>query len=219
MNGQWMGAYKGIAHDGTLLVNIDERRSHFEGTAYFRPNNKEVPGSRVNFRTLDKEKEFKFLTSNFAAIDPLTGNDTSFDAVKQFYPKGFSVASEIEVAGRWDKSHLEFGWQSEGGLSGSADLPQSRASEPSELQAQSLGWKEFKAYVADLAGTRHLFRGQSEPQRLRTKFHRSGRADLRRFTSDDIQVLHRRLSVRTKHIFDLNKGEENGAFFNLVGCP
>ena len=79
-----------------------------------------------------------------------------------------------------------------------------------------MGWAEFKAYVAGLAGRRDLFRGQSEPWRLRTRFHRSGRADLRRFTSNDIPILHRRLSARTRHIFDLNKPEQNGAFFNLV---
>src|SRR5881398_1707036 len=40
--------------------------------------------------------------------------------------------------------------------------------------------------------------------------------DLIRFVNEDIQVLHRHLSVRTRHIFNLGNPDENGAFFNLV---
>jgi hypothetical protein len=34
--------------------------------------------------------------------------------------------------------------------------------------------------------------------------------------NEDIQMLHRHLSARTKHVFNLEKPNENGAFFNLV---
>jgi hypothetical protein len=33
---------------------------------------------------------------------------------------------------------------------------------------------------------------------------------------EDIQTLHRHLSSRTSHVFNLNIPDENGAFFNLV---
>src|SRR5207249_3918710 len=36
------------------------------------------------------------------------------------------------------------------------------------------------------------------------------------FLDNDIAALHRQLSARTKHIFNLQIGDENGAFFNLV---
>ncbi|MDR4470706.1 MAG: FRG domain-containing protein [Nitrospira sp.] len=61
-----------------------------------------------------------------------------------------------------------------------------------------------------------MFRGQSHPWRLRTSFFRAGRADLIRFLNEDIQMLHRHLSARTKHVFRLTIPDENGAFFNLV---
>ena len=61
-----------------------------------------------------------------------------------------------------------------------------------------------------------MFRGQNKPWRLRTAFHRNGRADLGRFLSEDIQVLHKHLSARTKHVFNPDAPNENGAFFNLV---
>ena len=122
----------------------------------------------------------------------------------------------MAVSGKWDEYYLEVSWHTDTGLSGSSKLARSRATQPSELEARLMNWGEFKAYVANLAGKRHLFRGQHAPWRLRTAFHRNGRADLRRSMNVDIKVLHRRLSARTRHVLDLSKPDENGAFFNLV---
>jgi FRG domain len=75
---------------------------------------------------------------------------------------------------------------------------------------------EFKAFANGLEHRRYIFRGQRELLRLRTGFHRTGRADLSRFLANDIQTLHRHLSSRMGHIFNLSIPDENGAFFNLV---
>jgi hypothetical protein len=215
MNGQWMGGYTGTG-TGRLLINVDDCGSHFEGVAYVSPDGNDIPRSGVSFRTTDKNRDFQLVTRDFWALHPLTGDPVAPEELKNFYPAGFSVANQIEVAGRWDESHLGVSWRSDIGSSGHSDLPRSRATQPSELQARPMKWGEFKAYVADLAGKRHLFRGQCAPWRLRTAFHRTGRADLRRFINADIKALHRRLSARTRHVFDLSKPDENGAFFNLV---
>ena len=61
MNGQWIGDYKG-ATEGKLLMNIDDCKSHFEGVAYLTPQNNENPAFGVNFRTVNKDREFKFVT-------------------------------------------------------------------------------------------------------------------------------------------------------------
>jgi len=37
-----------------------------------------------------------------------------------------------------------------------------------------------------------------------------------RFLNEDIQALHKHLSVRTRHVFNLDIPNENGAFLNLV---
>jgi len=51
---------------------------------------------------------------------------------------------------------------------------------------------------------------------LRTSFHRAGRADLIRFLEEDVHALHKHLSARTKHVFNLSIPDELGAFFNLI---
>lgn len=215
MNGQWIGGYTGTS-SGLLMINVDDRESHFEGVAYLKPHGDDVPSTGVAFRTVNRDTEFRFGSSHLWAFHPSTGNLASWDDIKTFYPAGFTVSNHVEVSGRWDEHLLELSWRTDVGASGSSELQRSRAAQPSELKALQMGWREFKQYVAALAGKRHLFRGQSEPWRLRTAFHRSGRADLLRFTNEDIRVLHRRLTARTRHVFNLANPEENGAFFNLV---
>jgi hypothetical protein len=215
MNGQWIGEYAGTGN-GRLMINVDDRGSHFEGVAYLRPQDKDVPWTGAGFETVNKDREFRFDTRNLWPIHPQTGYPASWDEIKQFYPTEFKVSDQAEVTGQWDEYRLKLSWRTNVGASGSSDLPHSRADQPSDLKALQMGWGEFKHYVAALAAKRHLFRGQSGPWRLRTAFHRNGRADLRRFTNEDIKVLHRRLSVRTRHIFNLAIPDENGAFFNLV---
>ena len=63
---------------------------------------------------------------------------------------------------------------------------------------------------------RFIFRGQSKPWRLRTRFHRTGRANLIRFRDMDIPTLHKYLSGRIHHFYNLSNPDENGAFYNLV---
>jgi hypothetical protein len=121
-----------------------------------------------------------------------------------------------EVTGSWGEENLALSWTSDGLVEGKCVLPRSKADKPSQLPVTELDWDSFKDYVAKLEGRRYLFRGQNQPWRLRTSFHRSGRADVGRFLSEDIQILIRHLSARTKHVFNLLNPDENGAFFNLV---
>ena len=215
MNGQWIGEYSGTSNGG-LLMNIDDRGAYFEGVAYLQAHGKGVPWTGVHFRTPNKDRQFSFVARDICAIHPQTGGPCSWADIKDLYPAGATVSDHAEVTGRWDESLLEVSWNTDVGVSGSSRLPRSRADQPSELTALPMGWGDFKQYIAGLAGKRHLFRGQSEPWRLRTSFHRTGRADLVRFTNEDILVLYRRLSARTRHLFNLANPDENGAFFNLA---
>jgi hypothetical protein len=214
--GQWAGTYTGTS-DGTLLINVDDRGAYFEGVAYLTPHDPEAPIiTGALFRTETKDREIQFSTQNIWTIDRRTGNLMEPARIEEISNAGVRFSNRADVKGQWDEHHLALSWQTDIGVSGSAELPRSRADQPSELDALKMGWGEFKEYVAGLSGSRHLFRGQCKPWRLRTAFHRTGRANLLRFVNDDIRVLHRCLSVRTRHVFNLSDGDENGAFFNLV---
>jgi hypothetical protein len=150
MNGQWMGKYTGTS-EGRLMINIDDRGSHFEGVAYLRPSEKGIPWTGADFKTANKDRQFQFTTDNLWAIHARTANSASADDMKE-YP-GLTTSNRAEVTGRWDEGHLELSWKTDIGTFGSTDLRRSQATEPSDLQAIRMGWREFKEYVASLAGT------------------------------------------------------------------
>ena len=77
-------------------------------------------------------------------------------------------------------------------------------------------WEEFKRHVIPLEQYRFIYRGQTNTWRLRSPLHRTGRGDMRNFFLQDIPVLHRSLSARTKHVFDLTDPLQNAAFLNMV---
>jgi hypothetical protein len=77
-------------------------------------------------------------------------------------------------------------------------------------------WSEFAAYVLGLEPHRYIFRGQPEPWRLRTAFHRTRRKDLVTYVRGDLLKAHYTLSGQTRHFFDVRDPLQNAAFINLL---
>jgi hypothetical protein len=220
MNGQWRGNYSG-SRQGTITVNVDERPSHYEGVAYLDDDDRQnIPSVAVLFRTSNKDHSFRVRTSAMLPIDPLSGFPTSLsiweEKIKKYYPSDVAMSKWADVAGSWKDNVLKLSWKSDIGFEGDCTLTRLAAGQPSELVSLKKDWREYKEYVASLKGRNYLFRGQNEPWRLRTSFHRADRADVSRFVREDIPVLHSHLSARTKHLFNRANPEENGGFFNLI---
>ena len=215
MNGQWIGNYSGST-TGAIIVNIDERAGHYVGTAILIEDNPKLPTSVVSFQTANKGPKFQFRASPILALDPKTGNGLSLEELTQFLGKDEVFSTSADVTGTVEPESLTLSWVTDTGVEGKCVLPRSKADQPSELVPLVKNWAEFMEYVSNLKGCRYLFRGQNEPWRLRTSFHRRGRADLSRFLNEDVPTLYKHLSARTKHVFDLKNPDENGAFFNLI---
>jgi hypothetical protein len=215
MNGQWLGSFSGST-TGSIIVNIDERQEHYQGTANLIEDDRTLPDSLVSFQTASKEPKFKFRTDVILALDPKTGAGLSLEDLSQRLGRDQTFSQYADVSGTVDHESLSLSWVTDTGLEGKCMLPRSKADQPSELMPLEKNWAEFMEYVSNLKGSRYLFRGQNEPWRLRTSFHRRGRADLGRFLSEDVPALYKHLSARTKHVFDLKNPDENGAFFNLI---
>lgn len=215
MNGQWMGQYTG-SNSGSIIVNLDDMGEHYEGIAFLIDTNNQLPVTVAMLKTSDKARTFQFKTPAILSINRQTQLIDTWDNVKRFFPAEMVFPKEAEVRGEWNEERLVFNCSTDIKTTASATLPISKANAPSECIPVIKDWDGYKDYVSNLEGRRYLFRGQNEPRRLRTKFHRLGRADLGRFLNEDIQTLHKHLSARTRHIFNLNIPDENGAFFNLV---
>lgn len=219
MKGQWIGRYTG-SHEGGIIVNIDDLQNFYQGTVYLNEDDVNLPSIALFFRTKDKARSFTISESELAImpIDRRTRTTNRWENVKEFYPKVESLAKKAEVKGDFDNTSLKLFWSTDNGLNGSCVLEKSKANQPSELASINdiKNWKKFKEFVAELSPRQFLFRGQNKPWRLRTSFHRAGRADINRFVNEDIQGLLKHISARTRHVFNLDLPNENGAFFNLV---
>lgn len=215
MNGQWIGSFAGST-GGKIIVNIDERELDYQGVAYLIPNDVTYPSTAAYFKTTNKDADFKLRTHSIQPIDPTSGFIAPWESLKHRYPKIVGFSQYVDVTGSCKNDSLTLSWVSDIGGIGNSVLPRSGAKMPSELTAVGKNWGTYKEYVSGLKARRFLFRGQNGPWRLRTSFHRTGRADLNRFLQEDIPILHKHLSARTKHAFNLQIPDENGAFFNLV---
>jgi hypothetical protein len=214
LNGQWCGRYVGSSK-GTIIINIDRIESGYRGVAYLTGEDKAVPGSVAGFMIPHKEQKFSVRTDWIIAFDRASGQGLSLENLAEKYP-GVAFPKYADVKGSLESGVLNLSWSTDVETSNECTLPRTKADEPSELSAVEANWGSFKETVSTELHKRYLFRGQNGLWRLRTSFHRSGRADLQRYINDDISALHRQLSARTKHTFNLTIGDENGAFFNLV---
>ena len=215
LNGQWTGTFSGSS-TGSITVNIDDRREQYEGTAVLIEDDPVLPHSVVSFQTPDKQSNFKFRTGPILALDPKTGSGLTLEELKKRFGADEAFSKYADVSGTFDDASLTMSWATDTGVEGRCVLPRSRADQPSELVPREMNWGQFMEYVSSLKGSRFLFRGQNQPWRLRTSFHRRGRADIGKFLTEDIPALYKHLSARTKHVFNLNNPDENGAFFNLI---
>jgi len=217
MNGQWTAHYTGST-SGLLVVDLDDMDTHYEGPMFAYDDNSFFPSVCAYITTPDKSTTFQ-LSVELLPVNPRTGDLSPWDQVAPLFPPNSRFPRRAQVNISYNSSDtLNLSWTTDINTTGSADLPKSRASKPTEYKplADIANWSQFKSYVTSLEPRRYIFRGQRELLRLRTGFHRTGRADLARFLANDIQTLHRHLSQRTTHIFNLTIPEQNGAFFNLV---
>src|SRR5262249_23011048 len=116
-------------------------------------------------------------------------------------------------------SEISITWKTDVGSEGKASVQKSAGNEPSKLTAEKnvATWADFKSYATNLEPYRYLFRGQElNSWKLRTSFHRTGRASLLKFMTHDVSTLHRHLSGLTGHRFNLMDSLDYAAFLALV---
>lgn len=216
MNGQWLGRYTGT-NLGMLVIDLDDVGSHYEGLVCAYDDNESLPSAAAFIKTPDKSNAVQ-VRLPLSPIHPHTGFPSTWEQIGKMFPEGTNFPRYADIDIRLTPDRLIANWKTDIGTTGSSELPRSGADLPTEYKplTEVTSWDDFKKYVTKLEHRRFIFRGQSKTRRLRTSFHRTGRANLVRFLDQDIKTLHRHLSVRTKHVFNLNIPDENGAFFNLL---
>jgi hypothetical protein len=212
--GQWFGPFAGTS-SGNAIIEFDERDGQLIGTATVYDSDPRLPATFALVTVPLNSSELD-LRVQLYPIDWNTGDPAPWSQISHLYP-GISMSAFADTKWRLSGDTLYVSWMTELGNFGLAILGQGKPNAPSKRTPIAIqSWTEFKDYAASLEPYRYIFRGQTDNTwKIRTYFHRTGRADLRRFINYDINMLHRNLSGLTSHFFNLTNPIENGAFYTL----
>lgn len=215
MKGQWIGNYSG-SNNGTMTVELDEQPNGYFGWAYLFDSASGHPPSSALIMTPNKDATQEFDVS----VGPIDSNSStsSWEGFKERYP-GFQFPTKAKVKVKVEEQSLNLEWTTDIGTFGRANLPRTHSGETSALVPLKIAtWAQFKERVSTFPSRKYVFRGQekSSEWRLRTYFHRTGRADLKRLIYVNIPELHRATIHVTSHNFKLSDPDELGAFYALV---
>jgi hypothetical protein len=163
MNGQWSGQYGGSS-SGKIIIDLDYMETNHIGHAYICDNDPTMPGRFFEINTSEPEIKLYKIDHHIGKIN-------------------FSQHEVAECEFILLGDILEVNWKINNGTYGLAKVTRSKADEPTRYQPlpDVNDWKSFKEYISTLDHRRYIFRGQRDLKRLRTSFHRTGRADLRRY--------------------------------------
>ena len=214
MKGQWIGSYGGSV-DGSIIVNIDETISCYQIIAYIRPNNLKLPVSVAYIQTENKSLK-QTVTAHVNAINPKTGFQSKWEDVRKLFDDDIVHSDTSEVVIKLEDNKLHINSVSNVDVELVSLLEKSNNTNKSKITGEPKSWLEFKEFISGMESSQCLFRGQKEPWRLRTTFHRGERYRISEFIDKDVKQLHQRLSAITKHYFDLSVPDQNGAFINLL---
>ncbi|MDP3255384.1 FRG domain-containing protein [Bosea sp. (in: a-proteobacteria)] len=214
MDGQWIGRFSGSS-SGVFVADLDDHQTHVEGHAFLFQDDANIPNTVAFVRTESKAPQ-QTLTVRPAALGH-DGIAIPPEVLVQRYPDADfpeTAMVQLQLKGR----ELRVKWSTPIETTGEAICKASLSDRPSALKAdpEITSWAQFRQFVVRLPAYKYVFRGQPSRWRLRTAFHRTHRKDLVRFTHKDMSELHRVLSARTRHYFQLGDSIQNGAFWHLA---
>lgn len=215
MNGQWLGTFDGT-NTGRIILELDDFSGKYAGTIYAYADNGALPSICIPIEINDSRNQFQ-LESPLIPLHPDNGDPTHWAAIADRFP-GISLPESIYSNWCVEEDKLRIEWKTPLGTHGVAQLSKSNASRPSDYEPLDVDdWNKFKQFATEQEPYRYIFRGQEDSLwRLRTHFHRTGRAHILRFINTDIPALHKNLTNLTRHFFRLENNIENAAFYSLV---
>jgi len=200
MKGQWIGDYHNKNISGKLIINIDEVEGHYEGKAFrYTPGYNNIPTSIAELTTTNTSSEQKIIVDVYTKDSPDQRKEANFT---------LKILNE--------ELHLNATSSTDPFFTLTCILAKSSENGASKIIGEKKSWGDFKSYIKNKSKDHYLFRGQEEPLRLRTSFHRCGRYQIDKFVNEDIPQLHKKLSSITSHFFVLDDPVKNGAFWSLL---
>jgi hypothetical protein len=223
MNGQWLGrkyATSANGRDGNLVVNLDRVDDMYAGMIFEWPIDPPHLCAAISIR-------IPVSTNPFQTEGPLLGytgkTDVPFPFIdgsqlaSQLTNSTQSVARRVYIEGDWHENRMRLSYTTDLGNAGHAVVHRLGKDPKSTIEARIITWQELKTSLFNTPYRKYIFRGQSNSRwPLRSLFHREGRADLYRYTQEDVALMHRRLSGLLSLPLDINVNDSRGSFLHLL---
>jgi hypothetical protein len=221
MQGQWLGEF----HDelsGTVRLELEERGGRSVGNAYmFYDRQHNLPGFMFNVNIgleppFSTEVETTYLYPDGGIMsreERLQAEASLTDRFGQLpIPPSFDV--ELEPQGK----DIDVRYSAIDGENQVIRLLESSLEEPSELvgRADLDTWEKFREWAVNRHPRHFIFRGQAQPFKLSTTFHRTWRKNLQLWMQDDVQTLFGAMSERISYPLQLGDMAHNAAFWSLL---
>lgn len=214
---QWTGEFDGT-NTGKVTINIeyDENIDNaYVGTLHVTDSNTGLP-NLIGDVSFNDSGFFKGHTSSISVEDPRTGYLQKFDDVKDYLHPDLIMPKVIYFDGREKNGGIQITWQTDIGTKGEAYLTTGDFEQKSSLESETLDWSQFKSFLDEIETEKYIYRGQSKPRKLRTKFHRYGRCNLKKYLNQDIPELNRYAAAVYDRRFNVDDADEFTALLALA---
>ncbi len=221
MDGQWLATLD-EEFEGSLRLELEDRDEFFVGHAYlfYRPQHN-LPGFAFPLRVPKKaphitKTDTLYLYADGGLMTTEERRKAEEDLSQRFGELPIPATLEVEVA--LDGETLSLTWAGGQNLNGSIVLHKAGIEGESSLdgRADLNSWDEFRQWAIGQKPRNYIFRGQSQPYKLASTFHRTWRNDLRLWVLQDVQTLFGALIDRVSYPLELGKLEHNAAFWSIL---
>ena len=216
MTGQWTTDYVGT-NTGRATINIDDAGSYYDIEAYAWDANKQLPSSYVRFQTIGKSMPQTFHGARVILISSETGTPLTDDEIASLRKVSTTLPAFADITIEFSDDKLLASWKTDIGTAGQATAARPKP-RPVRRPIDGIStWEKFKQYVDDLPRRQFAFRGQKDNAwRLRTSFHRTGRANVNRFRAIDLPRLDQELIDLLPRRFNLSDDNELASFVGFA---
>jgi hypothetical protein len=213
VKGQWIGHLAGDV-PGAVLLDLDDRRDRYTGTALFIPDEPAAPstvafvdtGSKAHTASIQapiypiRESDRKLLSQEeLAAAFPDVAHDQQAQIQLQLTDAGLVVSYTTAVS------------------SAAGTLLRFEPAATSVYTPDApIKWSDFKSQISGMNVDNFVWRGQCGPWSLQTSFHRTGRVDLQRYVVEDIPRLQGALLPHTKAFLEITSPLLTGGLYSLA---
>ncbi|MHA6766221.1 FRG domain-containing protein [Sphingobium ummariense] len=244
MIGQWIGRVEGEM-PATLRIETEDRGFGLIGRAYLFYDNPDLPGYLFDIH-LQKDQPLRARLTTiylYPAGGIMSVQDRQEAETYLASNYGGTIPPHLDVEFSVVGAHLIVAWVGSGPVSAErprrtkrflrlmqkqpADEPSQRGnvtlslSDPAGASALSprsdlVSWDQFRHWAAGQNPRHYIFRGQRQPFKLATTFHRTWRKNLNQWITEDIALLFGSVAETLKYPLQLGNLQHNAAIWSIL---